>query len=108
MTDSVCEVEYIVASDVVKEAVWLRKFIGELEVASSIDGLVLLYYNSTRAIAQVKESKSHQCTKYIRTTTILSRRLWIKVMLTFRRSMERYCPDMEPKRRVNWIFLKFM
>ena len=57
MTDSVCEAEYIAASDAVKEAVWLWKFIGELRVAPSID--------NTRTIAQAKELSSHQCTKHI-------------------------------------------
>ena len=52
--------EYITASDAAKEAVWLKKFITELGVASSIDGPVLLYCDSTRAIAQAKELKAHQ------------------------------------------------
>ena len=65
MVDSVCEVEYIAASDAVKEAVWLRKFIIELEVVPSIDRPVLLYCDSSSAIAQAKEPKSHHHTKYI-------------------------------------------
>ena len=65
MADSTCEVEYIPTSDAAKEAVWLRKFINELEVAPSIDGPVLLYCDSTGAIAQAKEPKSHQRTKHI-------------------------------------------
>ena len=44
MADSVCEAEYITASDAEKEAVWLQKFIDELGVAPSIDGPILLYY----------------------------------------------------------------
>ena len=44
---------------------WLRKFITELGVAPFIDGPVLLYCNSTGAIAQAKEPKAHQWTKYI-------------------------------------------
>ena len=31
----------------------------------SFDGLILLYCDSTRTITEVKESKSHQRTKYI-------------------------------------------
>ena len=65
MADSTCKAEYIIASDATKEAVWLRKFISELRVAPSLDGPILLYYDSTGAIAQVKESKSHQQTKHI-------------------------------------------
>ena len=52
-------------SDAAKEAVWLRKFISELGVAPSIDSLVLLYYDSTGAIAQAKEPKAQQQIKYI-------------------------------------------
>ena len=59
MADSVCEVEYIVISDAVKKAMWLWKFIDEFGVTPSIDGLVLLYCDSTGAIAQMKELKSH-------------------------------------------------
>ena len=44
---------------------WLRKFIIELRVAPSLDGLVLLYNDSTGARAQAKEPKAHQRTKHI-------------------------------------------
>ena len=40
VADSVCEAEYIAASDAAKEAVWLRKFINELgegTQSSSVD-----------------------------------------------------------------------
>ena len=89
MADSVCEAEYIMASDTAKKAVWLQKFIDELKVAPFVDGSILLYCDSTRAIAQAKESKSHQYTKHILATTTLSERSWIEVMSTFKRSMER-------------------
>ena len=59
VADSICEVEYIAVSDTVKEAMWLRKFINELGVAPSLDSPILLYCDSTDAIAQAKESKSH-------------------------------------------------
>ena len=65
VADSVCEAEYIATSDAVKKVVWLQKFITELGVSPSVDGSVLLYYGSTRAIAQVKEPKSYQYTKHI-------------------------------------------
>ena len=64
MVDFIYKAEYITAFDAAKE-VWLQKFIIELGVIPSVDGPVLLYYDSTRAIAQVKEPKSHQCTKQI-------------------------------------------
>ena len=65
MADSICEAEYIAASDATKKAVWLRKFIDKLGVAPSINGPVLLYYDNIGAIAQAKKSRSHQCTKHI-------------------------------------------
>ena len=65
VADSVCEAEYVTASDVAKEVVWLRKFIIELRVAPSLVGPVLLYCDSSGAIAQAKKSKAHQRTKHI-------------------------------------------
>ena len=65
MADSICEVEYIAASNVTKEAVWLRKFIIKLGVAPSLDGPILLYCDSTGAIAQMKEPKARQWMKHI-------------------------------------------
>ena len=65
MADSICKAEYIAASNVAKEAIWLQKFIDELGVVPSIDGPILLYYDNTGAIAQAKELRSHQRTKHI-------------------------------------------
>ena len=59
MADSIYEVEYIAASDVAKEAMWLRIFIIELGVAPFLDDPILLYCDSTGAIAQMKEPKAH-------------------------------------------------
>ena len=65
VADSIYEAEYIATSDAAKEAVWLWKFIDELGVTPSTNGPVLLYCDNTRAIAQAKESRSHQHTKHI-------------------------------------------
>ena len=65
VADSTWEAEHIAASNAAKEAVWLKKFIYELEVVLSVEGPILLYCDSTDAIAQVKKLKSHQRTKYI-------------------------------------------
>ena len=65
MLDSVCEADYITASDAAKEAIWLRKFLGELGVVPALDSPILVYYDSIGAIAQAKESKSHYRTKHI-------------------------------------------
>ena len=59
MADFICEAKYIAASDAMKEAVWLWKFIDELGVVPSVDGSILLYCDNTGAIAQAKEPRSH-------------------------------------------------
>ena len=51
VADSIYEIEYIVASDATKEAIWLWKFIDELGVAPFVDSPVLLYCDSTGVIA---------------------------------------------------------
>ena len=65
MVDSVCKAEYIAALDVAKEAVWLQKFLDELGVVPALESPVLVYYDSTGAIAQAKEPKSHHQTKHV-------------------------------------------
>ncbi|KAK8625728.1 hypothetical protein V6N13_056889 [Hibiscus sabdariffa] len=48
------------ASEAAKEVVWIKKFISELGVVSSISDDVGLYCDNNGAIAQAKESRSHQ------------------------------------------------
>ena len=111
--------EYIAALDAAKKAVWLRKFIIKLGVIPSIDGLVLLYYDSSSTIAQAKEPKSHHRTKHVlcryhlvqeimnqddvelqkidgkeNLTDPLTKALKIKEFDDFKWKMDiRYCPD---------------
>ena len=47
IVDSVYEAEYIAASDAAKEVAWLQKFLGELGVAPSLDGSILVFCDST-------------------------------------------------------------
>ena len=65
MVDSVCEAEYITASDAAKKAVWLWKFIDELRIAPSVNGPILLYCDNIGAITQANEPKSHNRIKHI-------------------------------------------
>ena len=65
VVDSICEVEYIAAFDAAKEVVWLHKFIIELGVVPSIHDPILMYCDSSSAIAQVKEPKLHHRTKHV-------------------------------------------
>ena len=63
--DSTTEVEYISASDAAKEAVWIKKFITDLEVVPSITNHVDVYCDNNGAIAQAKEPRSNQRSKHI-------------------------------------------
>ena len=65
MLDSVCEAEYITSSDAAKEAIWLWKFLGELRLVPTLESPIPVYYDSTGAIAQAKEPKSHHRTKHV-------------------------------------------
>ncbi|KAK8555198.1 hypothetical protein V6N12_009351 [Hibiscus sabdariffa] len=65
VADSTTEAEYIAASEAVKEAVWIKKFISELVVVPSISDAMELYWDKNGAIAQAKESRSHQRSKHI-------------------------------------------
>ena len=64
-TDSTIEAEYISASDAAKEAVWLKKFIIDLGVVPTILDPIPLLCDNNGAIAQAKEPRSHQKSKYI-------------------------------------------
>ena len=65
VADSTTEVEYIAASDVAKEAVWIKNFIFRLGVVPSITNPVDVYCDNNGAIAQAKEPRSHQRSKHI-------------------------------------------
>ena len=64
VADSTTKAEYIVASEVAKEAVWIKQFITKLGVPSISNPMDLLCDNNG-AIAQVKEPRSHQRSKHI-------------------------------------------
>ena len=65
VTDSTIESEYIAASEVAKEVVWIKKFITRLGVVPRISDLVGLYCDNNRAITNAKEPRSHQRSKHI-------------------------------------------
>ena len=52
-------------ADAAKEAVWIKKFITDLDVVPSITNLVDVYWDNNGAIAQAKEPRSHQLSKHI-------------------------------------------
>ena len=65
MVDSVCEAEYITASDVKKKEIWLWKFLDELGVVPTLESFILVYCDSTGAIAQAKKPMLHHWTKHV-------------------------------------------
>ena len=63
--DSTKETEYIAASLVAKEVVWIKKFIIGLGVVPRIFNPMDLFCDNNRVMAQVKEPRSHQRSKHI-------------------------------------------
>ena len=66
MAGSTCEVEYIAASEVANEGVWMKEFISDLGVTPSASGPMKIFYANTGAIALAKESRFHKKTKHIK------------------------------------------
>ena len=64
-TNSTTEAKYIVASEAAKEAVWICKFIQELEVVPSIKSPITIYCDNSRVVANAVEPRAHQRTKHI-------------------------------------------
>ena len=75
IADSTTESKYIATSEAAKEAVWIKKFITELEVVPSIAHPILLYCDNIGAIAQAKEPRSHQRSKHVLRTYHLIREI---------------------------------
>ena len=51
ITDSTTEAEYVAACEVAKEAVWLKKFLMELEVVPTLLSPITLYCDNSRVVA---------------------------------------------------------
>jgi hypothetical protein len=52
--------EYIAASEVSKEVVWLQKFLSELRVVPQMDKPIVLYCDNAKVVSQLKEPKHHK------------------------------------------------
>jgi hypothetical protein len=59
------EVEYIAASEAIKEVVWMRNFVSELGVVSSASSPMDLYCDNSETIAQAKERRVHKKAKHV-------------------------------------------
>ena len=60
VADSITEAEYVAASEAAKEAVWMKKFLMDLQVIPSADRPITLYYDNSGAVAQSKEPRYHK------------------------------------------------
>ena len=59
------EADYIVASKAVKEAVWLKNFLSDMEVVPNIDKPITLYCDNSSVVANSREPRSHKRGKHI-------------------------------------------
>ena len=59
------EAEYVATCEAAKEAVWLRKFLGDLEVVLDMDRPLTLYCDNSGEVANSKEPRSHKRGKHI-------------------------------------------
>ena len=65
IADSTMEAEYVAATEAAKEAVWLRKFLRDLEVVPDSEQPIALYCDNSWAVANSKEPRSHKRSKHI-------------------------------------------
>ena len=63
--DFTMEAEYVAASEVVKEVVWLCNFLRDLEIIPNLEQPMVIYCDNSGADANRKEPRSHQRGKHI-------------------------------------------
>ena len=65
VADSTNEAEYVAAFEAAKEAVWLKKFLLDLQVILSVDRPITFYCDNSGVVAQSKEPRYHKKQKHI-------------------------------------------
>ncbi|KAJ9553605.1 LOW QUALITY PROTEIN: hypothetical protein OSB04_017650 [Centaurea solstitialis] len=65
VADSTTEAEYIAVNEAAKEAVWMKKFIGDLGVVPSIQDPIEIFCDNEGAVILAKEPRSHKRTRHI-------------------------------------------
>ncbi|KAA0063352.1 gag/pol protein [Cucumis melo var. makuwa] len=60
ITNFTMEAEYVATCEATKEAVWLRKFLTDLEVVPNMSKSITLYCDNSRAMANSKQPRSHK------------------------------------------------
>ena len=58
--DSTMEAEYVAATKAIKEAVWLRNFLRDLEVIPNLEQPMVVHCDNIGAVSNRKETRSHQ------------------------------------------------
>ena len=66
VSDSTIEAEYVSALEAVKEAIWFRNFLRDLEVIPNLEQPMIIYCDNSGAVANSKEPRSHQRRKHIK------------------------------------------
>nr|GEU60039.1 hypothetical protein [Tanacetum cinerariifolium] len=66
VADFTCESEYIAACEASKEAIWMKNFIGDLGVVSTVQDPIEIFRNNESAVALTKEPKDHEKSKHIK------------------------------------------
>ncbi|KAA0026154.1 gag/pol protein [Cucumis melo var. makuwa] len=75
IADSTMEAEYVAACEAAKEAVWLRKFLHDLEVVPNMNLPITLYCDNSGTVANSKEPHSHKQGKHIESKYYLIREI---------------------------------
>ena len=65
IADSTMEAEYVAASKAAKEAVWLKKFLSDLNVVRMEQVPITLFCDNSGAVAQSKDPSNHKKRKHI-------------------------------------------
>ncbi|KAA0036988.1 gag/pol protein [Cucumis melo var. makuwa] len=65
IADSTIEAEYVAACEAAKEAVWLKKFLTDLEIVPNMHLSITLYCDNSGAVANSREPRSHKRGKHI-------------------------------------------
>ncbi|TYK05792.1 gag/pol protein [Cucumis melo var. makuwa] len=65
IADSTMKAKYVAACEAAKKAVWLRKFLHDLEVVPNMNLPITLYCDNSGAVADSKEPRSHKRGKHI-------------------------------------------
>ena len=65
IADLTMEAEYVAASEAVKEAIWFRNFLLDLDVVPNLPRQITIYCDNTGVVANTKEPREHKAAKHI-------------------------------------------